>query len=103
MAYDRTLLTSEALQGFLTQHPDWHQKTRALLRTYTFSSFPQAIAFVNKVAEVAEAKNHHPDIDIRFQKVTLLLTTHDAGGLTFRDPEVATEVDRLYANMVMSS
>lgn len=95
MAYDRTLLTDAQLQEFLRAAPDWKKVGEELVRTYAFKTFPDAVGFVVRVAHVAEANNHHPDIDVRYNKVTLKLTTHDAGGLTFRDPKVARECDAL--------
>lgn len=95
MTYDRTKLTDAQVQEFLKAAPEWKKVGDELVRTYKFKTFPDAIAFVGKVAQVAEANNHHPDIDIRYTSVTLKLTTHDAGGLTFRDPKVARECDAL--------
>lgn len=97
MAYDRTLLTDAQLQEFLRSAPEWKKEGDAIGRTYAFKTFPDAIGFVVRVAHIAEANNHHPDIDIRYNKVTLKLTTHDAGGLTFRDPKVALACDALLA------
>jgi 4a-hydroxytetrahydrobiopterin dehydratase len=96
MAYDRTLLTPEALQSFLTEHPQWKHEGGMIRRTYEAPTFLAGIAFVNKVAQAAEAADHHPDIDIRWRKVTLALVTHDAGGLTWRDTKLAAEADRLF-------
>lgn len=93
MAYDRTPLAPEALQAFLAGHPDWRVAGRELVRTYRFATFRQAMEFVNRVAEIAEREDHHPDMDIRYREVTLRLTTHDAGGLTFRDPKLAALAD----------
>lgn len=95
MAYDRTKLTADELNAFLQQHPHWKQQGDSLTRTIEFPSFLEGIAFVGKVAQIAEQHDHHPDIDIRWRKVTFTLTTHDAGGLTFRDPKVASEIDAL--------
>ena len=64
-------------------------------RTYAFKDFRVAMAFVNKVADAANAADHHPDIDIRYSKVTLALVTHDAGGLTSRDTKLAEQADAL--------
>ena len=64
-------------------------------RTYTFADFRAAMAFVNRVADAAQAADHHPDIDIRDAKVTLALVTHDAGGLTSRDTKLAEAADTL--------
>jgi 4a-hydroxytetrahydrobiopterin dehydratase len=60
-----------------------------------FASFPEAIAFVERLAEVAEAENHHPDIDIRYRRVRVRWTTHSAGGITDRDRELAVRTDEL--------
>jgi len=97
MAYDRTLLTPEALKQFLTEHPEWKHEGGMLRRTYEAPSFLEGIEFVGRVAKAAEAADHHPDIDIRWRKVTLALVTHDAGGLTWRDSKLAAEADTLFA------
>jgi 4a-hydroxytetrahydrobiopterin dehydratase len=68
---------------------DWPEVDGALERTFELPSFPEAMAFVNRVAELAEAENHHPDIAISYRKVTLRWTTHSAGGITDRDRELA--------------
>lgn len=99
MAYDRTLLTSEELQTFLTQHPEWKHEGGMIRRTYEAPDFLKGIDFVQRVARAAEDANHHPDIDIRWRKVTLALVTHDAGGLTWRDTKLAAEADRLFADI----
>ena len=75
--------------------PDWKKKGSTITRTFQFKDFPMAIAFVNAVAKLAEKAWHHPDIDIRWNKVTLTLTTHDAGGLTEKDFQLAKQFDRL--------
>ena len=75
--------------------PDWKPAGNAIRRDYQFKDFLAAMAFVNKVAESAEAANHHPDIDIRYNKVTLLLTSHDSGGVTPRDLKMAKEISAL--------
>ena len=70
--------------------PDgWQERDEALEREFEFPSFPEAIAFVNRVAELAEAENHHPDIAVSYRRVTLRWTTHSAGGITDRDRELA--------------
>jgi len=75
--------------------PDWKKEGSTLLRTFVFKDFPAAVRFVNKVAERAEEAWHHPDIDIRWNKVRLVLTTHDQGGLTEADFKLAKLFDRL--------
>ena len=75
--------------------PDWRLAGETIERTLTFADFPAAMAFVNRVAEAAENAGHHPDIDIRWNKVKLALTSHDAGGLTERDFNLAAVLDSL--------
>ena len=76
--------------------PDgWQERDEALEREFEFPSFPEAIAFVNRVAELAEAENHHPDIAVSYRRVTLRWTTHSAGGITDRDRELAARTDGL--------
>jgi 4a-hydroxytetrahydrobiopterin dehydratase len=69
--------------------PGWNEVDGALEREFELPSFAEAIAFVNRVAELAEAENHHPDIAISYKRVTLRWTTHSAGGITERDRELA--------------
>jgi len=81
-------------QAFLTV-PAWRRQGDAIVRTFQFADFPAAVAFVNQVAPLAEAAAHHPDIDLRWNRVTLLLTTHDAGGLTEKDFSLARQIDQI--------
>jgi 4a-hydroxytetrahydrobiopterin dehydratase len=73
----------------------WERQDDQLVTTVTLRDFAGALAFVNEVGAAAEAANHHPDIDIRWNKVRLALTTHDAGGLTVLDLALAAAIDRL--------
>jgi 4a-hydroxytetrahydrobiopterin dehydratase len=73
--------------------PDWIEHDGALERTYELPSFREAVSFVNRVADLAEAANHHPDIALSYRKVTLRWTTHSAGGITDRDYELARRSD----------
>jgi 4a-hydroxytetrahydrobiopterin dehydratase len=68
---------------------DWEEQDNALVREFEFASFPKAVEFVDRVAEAAEDANHHPDIDIRYRKVTVRWTTHSEGGITERDRAMA--------------
>ncbi|HZT21961.1 MAG TPA: 4a-hydroxytetrahydrobiopterin dehydratase [Verrucomicrobiae bacterium] len=77
--------------------PNWKRDGATISRTFQFKDFPAAMKFVNAVADAAEAAWHHPDIDIRWNKVTLTLTTHDAGGLTDKDFALAKKFDELSA------
>lgn len=74
---------------------DWSIDGETLRRTFVFGDFTEAMGFVTRVAIQAEKANHHPDIDIRWNEVTLALTTHDAGGLTDKDVALAEKIDRL--------
>jgi 4a-hydroxytetrahydrobiopterin dehydratase len=78
----------------LSSRPGWEIKGGELVRTFKFETFPDAIAFVNKVADVAEEAGHHPDIDIRYNRVRLALVSHDEGGLTAKDFALAAGADR---------
>ncbi len=90
-------LSPAEIKSALATVPEWKKKGSVISRTYEFLDFVAAIKFVNAVAKAAEKANHHPDIDIRWNKVTLALTTHDAGGLTENDFELAAKVDALAA------
>jgi 4a-hydroxytetrahydrobiopterin dehydratase len=75
--------------------PGWRIEEGELVRTFSFEDFSAALAFVNRVGEQAERAGHHPDIDIRYNRVRLSLVTHDAGGLTAKDFDLAAAADRL--------
>lgn len=75
--------------------PEWETDEKKLERTFEFDDFASAIDFVNAVAEIAEEEDHHPDIDIRWNKVHLTLATHSAGGLTDLDFQLAIKIDTL--------
>jgi 4a-hydroxytetrahydrobiopterin dehydratase len=74
---------------------DWNEVDGALEREFVLDGFPQAIAFVNRVAALAESENHHPDIAISYKRVTLRWTTHSEGGITERDRELAARSEKL--------
>ncbi len=86
-------LSQEDVEEKLALFPEWSQVGDSLQRTYSFNDFPNAVAFVHRVAELAEECQHHPDILVRYNKVTLTLTTHDAGGLTDKDFQFAQSMD----------
>ena len=88
------LLSDIEIQRDLGSLQGWSRKGDVLTRTYQFRNFAQSMEFVNRVAELAESANHHPDIDIRYSKVTLTLSTHDAGGITANDVNLARMIDR---------
>ena len=88
-------LTPAQIKAALPAVKNWKKKGAEITRTYQFKDFAGAMAFGNKVAKVAEEANHHPDIDIRWNKVTLTLATHSEGGLTQKDFDVAKKADAL--------
>ena len=92
------LLTDTEIDSALTTLPHWRRDGATLTRTVESAGFPAAIALVDRVAEAAEAMNHHPDIDIRWRRVTYSLTTHSAGGLTKSDLALARRIDELAAS-----
>jgi 4a-hydroxytetrahydrobiopterin dehydratase len=90
-----TRLDDGRVAAAMASVPQWKRDGQVISRTFQFKDFPAAIRFVNAVAGMAEGAWHHPDIDIRWNKVTLALTTHDAGGLTEKDFLLAKKFDEL--------
>jgi 4a-hydroxytetrahydrobiopterin dehydratase len=88
-----SLLVSE-IASRLAALPAWEVESGELVRTVACKGFPNALAFVNRVGLLAEAAGHHPDIDIRYDRVRLALVTHSAGGLTAKDFDLAAEIDK---------
>jgi len=86
-------LSEDEVAKGLASVPGWKRDGEWLERRYEFPTFPAAIAFVNRVADAAEALDHHPDIAISYTKVTLRVSTHDAGGLTANDFALAARID----------
>ena len=79
----------------LRSYPLWNLEGGMLVRHCEFDNFVEAMHFVNNVAELAEGAGHHPDIDIRYNRVRLALVSHDAGGLTERDFDLAAAIDSI--------
>ncbi len=88
-------LTSPQLKAALEAVPDWRKRGSSLRREFKFPDFAAAMKFVNAVARTAERANHHPDIDIRWNVVILTLSTHDEGGITGKDTDLAARIDSL--------
>ncbi len=86
-------LTQPDIDAALQHLPGWTQQESAIVKQYEFGGFGEAVEFVNRIAEAAEAVDHHPDIDIRYNKVRLALSTHSAGGLTAKDIMLAQEIE----------
>ncbi|HEY5650246.1 MAG TPA: 4a-hydroxytetrahydrobiopterin dehydratase [Acidimicrobiia bacterium] len=89
------LLDDGQRQAFLNESEGWSIEGEVLSKTFTHASFAAAVGFVAAVGVIAEKAFHHPDIDIRYSNVTISLTTHDAGGLTSNDTELARAIDTL--------
>jgi 4a-hydroxytetrahydrobiopterin dehydratase len=88
-------LSDNQVQQALTTLPGWTLENGELVQQRTFKDFVTAMAFVNDVAQLAEAAGHHPDIDIRYNRVRLALVTHDAGGITQSDIGLAQKINNL--------
>lgn len=89
------ILTAEDREQFTAANPDWQLDGETITRTYQFGTFAAAIGFVTGVAMAAEVADHHPDIDIRWNKVTLALSTHSEKALTTKDTDLAAQADVL--------
>ena len=90
-------MSETEIKSALEESPLWNEVGGELQRTFQFDDFVASMAFVNRVADAAEADAHHPDILIRYNKVTLTLSTHDAGGITGKDFKLASAIDGFVA------
>ena len=88
-------LSQTEIQGKLRAIPGWELKDKAIQKRFTLGGFKEAMAFVNQVAELAESADHHPDILINYKRVTLTLSTHSAGGLTEKDFDLASHIEKI--------
>ena len=89
------LLSDQEIRTRLDDLQGWTREGDMIRKTYTLDSFPEAIAFVNRIADRAEAADHHPDIDIRYDRVACGLSTHSEGGLTEKDFDMAAQIDEV--------
>ena len=96
-------LTLIEIEDVLRAHPEWNLNDGKLVREWTFPNFPEAMAFVNRIAAIAEDAGHHPDIDIRYNRVLLSLVSHDAGGITERDATMAGRITAELASHATSN
>ena len=88
-------LSEEKIEQALKKLPGWVREAETIVKTFTFEWFTPAMGFVTKVSLLAERFDHHPDIDIRYKTVRLLLTSHDSGGITERDVNLAQEIEAI--------
>jgi 4a-hydroxytetrahydrobiopterin dehydratase len=89
----RQKLSDLEIQRALAGLPGWSRRGDTLTKTYTFEKFAEGIAFVGRVAKVADEMDHHPDIDIRYTKILMALSTHDAGGITQSDLTLGERIE----------
>ena len=95
----QTILNQTEISQRLQNLPGWTIDNQQLRHTYQFKNFVEAIDFVNRLVEPAEKAGHHPDIAISYNKVTISLTTHDAGGITQKDFDLAEVISQLYTQI----
>jgi 4a-hydroxytetrahydrobiopterin dehydratase len=88
-----TLLSDIEIQRELGALPGWTRKGNEITKTFTFDGFPAAMAFAQSLVPIAEGMNHHPDLDIRFNRVIVRLSSHDSGGVTARDIRFAKQLE----------
>lgn len=91
----KSALSRDEVSDFLKNVPQWNHQDHSIVREFSFKDFKQAMNFTNRVAQIAEAQDHHPDIFISYNKVRLELTTHKEGGLTHQDFDLAKKIDQI--------
>lgn len=91
-------LSDIEIQRALGRLPGWSRRANVITKTFTMPTFPAGIHFVQRIADAAEAAQHHPDIDIRYTKITIALSTHDSGGLTQKDLDLADAIEAMAAS-----
>src|ERR1017187_7214020 len=95
-------LPSKEIKLHLQSVPNWSKHAQSILRTFKFAGFSKSVDFVNRIAAKANKMNHHPDIDVRFDQVTLTLSTHDQGGITEKDFLLAKQCDGVFTKFFAS-
>lgn len=86
-------LSDQEIKKRLGPLEGWERKGEAISKTYTFETFPGGIEFINRIADIAEQVDHHPDIDIRYRRVTFTIWTHSEGGITEKDFDLANRIE----------
>jgi 4a-hydroxytetrahydrobiopterin dehydratase len=92
----KNALTAAEIEDFFRNNPEWQSQNGKLVREWLFKDFVAAMLFVNQIAALAEAAEHHPDIDIRYNRVILALVSHDAGGVTESDTAMANRISTTF-------
>ncbi len=92
------LLNKATIKDWISERRGWSVEKGQLTKTYSFPAFRDSIVFVNRVATLADQANHHPDIDVRYDKVRISVSTHSEGGITDRDTDLAEKVDFATSN-----
>jgi 4a-hydroxytetrahydrobiopterin dehydratase len=99
MQSTKQTLSEQQLRDLMIELPEWALDDGKLVRYWTFPGFAEALAFVNRVAQLAEEAQHHPDIDVRFNRVKLALVSHDAGGISARDARMARQLSAAFPTL----
>jgi 4a-hydroxytetrahydrobiopterin dehydratase len=86
-------LSDGEIEQACSRQPGWEREGEQIVKWYELASFRDAITFVGSIADAAEAADHHPDLDIRYRRVRVVLSTHDAGGITQKDIDLAKEIE----------
>jgi 4a-hydroxytetrahydrobiopterin dehydratase len=92
----RERLSEQAITAFVSSHPGWAQEGESLVRTFSFDEYAAGVGFVVRIGFAAEKRDHHPDLHVGYGKVKVAWSTHDAGGITGLDAEMAELSERLY-------
>ncbi len=95
-------LHSKEIKLHLQAVPDWSKRAQTIFRIFKFEGFLNSVDFVDRIAKKAQKMNHHPDIDVRFDQVTLTLSTHDEGGVTEKDFLLASQCDEVFSKFFAS-
>ena len=86
-------LNTESIRGWLSSRKGWNRRSNKIIKEFQFESFRDSIVFVNRVATLADTHDHHPHIEVCYSTVTLTISTHDAGGITEKDLDLAEQID----------
>jgi 4a-hydroxytetrahydrobiopterin dehydratase len=91
-------LSPEQITEKLKTLPEWERRGETIAKQYTFKEFMGGIRFINRIAEIAEQMDHHPDMTVNYRRITFTLSTHDQGGITEKDVKLADAIEREFKN-----